>query len=142
MSASKQWEVKRTDFTRCELLQKPYNRERYDDLYRQFERVGNHFEQDQRILTHSRMTTEEVSNIIENNLSWNRMRVRTEFNSSKTIFKTEIIYDGNEYFNPEDKNVSNVMGSRSRFKSYERNYKIENQEVRISIKVEIEGIGE
>ncbi|HAB50994.1 MAG: hypothetical protein A2381_12310 [Bdellovibrionales bacterium RIFOXYB1_FULL_37_110] len=137
MSAAKQWDVVKADFPYCQQLGKPYNEYKYNALYAQFEKVNNHFEQDQRIIAHSRMTAEEVSNIIENNVSWNRMRVRTEYNQQKTIFKTDIIYDGTEYFNPEDKNITNVIGSKGFFKRYTRNYKIENGEVRISVHVEI-----
>lgn len=142
MAAAKQWEARKSDFPDCPILGKPYNAEKYNELYKQFDRVNQHFDQNQRIIAHSRMIVEEVSNIIERNSEWqakadSKIRVRTEFNGDKTIFKTDIIYDGTEYYDPEKKNITNVVGSKGFFKKYERTYKIENNEVRINVRIEI-----
>lgn len=132
MSGSKQWEGNRSDFPLDSGIGRVYSESKYQELYKLFEDAIAKLGSDPLMDAHARMTIEEVSNIIENNKQWNRIRVRTELNSGNTL-KTDIIYDGDEYYDPEAKNVSTVIGSKGKFKSYSRNYTIKDGEVRIKI---------
>ena len=137
---SVQWTISRGDLKKeASIGNKPYNEEKYNQLYAQIDRVCSIFKDKENVKTLTRKIVEEVMNIIEHNETWNTLKVRTEVNTSKSRFKAEIIYDGAEYFNPEENNIGNVVGSLDVFKDHTRNVKRDvNGEGSIEIRINIE----
>lgn len=137
---SKQWELVRGDLKKNgEYFGKPNNPVKFKELYDQLDFVCQTFSQADTVKTLTRKIVEEVMNIVEHNKSWNKIKVRTEHNPSKTRFKAEIIYDGGEYFDPKSYCTGNVIGSTERFKEYKRNFEIgSDRSMTVTIRINIE----
>ena len=137
---SKQWELKRTDLkSSSDYVDKPYCPEKFNEFYTQIDSLCEDFPNGEIMKTLTRKIIEEVMNIVEHNKSWNTIRVRTKLNSSKTRLKTEISYDGGEYYDPKTNDIKNVIGSIDRFKDYGRDVRIDttpSQTVIIKINIE------
>ena len=93
-------------------------------------RDSSHLEQAK---TLARVVVEEVSNIVQHDLDWSEIKVNMEYSNQADNIKIVIIHDGT-YFEPEDTNITNVIGSKDMFQEYSRELEI-GADVRIRLQV-------
>lgn len=138
---AKQWSISRGDVHKSSyVFNKPYNAEKYRELYDLLDGVCNKFHNQDVVSTLTRKIAEEVMNIIEHNKKWNEIKVRMEFNPTGSRFKCEILYDGGEYYDPMTHEIGNVTGSTDRFKKFERKHTIAShppKQVEIRVNIEL-----
>jgi hypothetical protein len=126
---SKQTIINKADLKPNPSLQnRPYNPEGWNQLYTQLDQVTEVFRQYPEVAALIRTVVEEITNISIHNKTWNWIKVRSEYTIQTNNIKIEIIYDGSEYFPPDQQKIKTVMGAAERLNQYEREYDLRQGE--------------
>ncbi|MDD5656195.1 MAG: hypothetical protein PHF00_02960 [Elusimicrobia bacterium] len=132
----KQWLISYNELKHEPSLGKLYNAEKFAELNKQLAEVDAQFNHDA-IKSATRMLVEEVTNIISHNKSWQGcpLRVRTDYKVEGLGLKMEINYSGLEYFDPEEHQLTTVIGSRNEFELWSRSVERKDGFTTITIRV-------
>lgn len=117
---AKQWEINRSEVKTEPAVGNRLYTERFNELYEQLEHVVNAHNGLENAKTLKRKVMEEVVNVVQHNKSWMWLKVRSEYSQEATNIKITIMYSGNDYFDPEENKVTNVIGSGGVFAEYTR----------------------
>lgn len=117
---AKQWDIDRSEVKTESAVGNRLYTERFEELYQQLEHVVNVHNGLENAKTLKRKVMEEVVNVVQHNKSWIWLKVRSEYSQEATNIKITIMYSGNDYYDPEENKVSNVIGSGGVFAEYIR----------------------
>lgn len=139
---SVQWEITRSDLKHSQVVGKLYSAEKFAELNDMLRAVVERFDSIEAVKTFARSIVEEVSNIINENRGWysEPLKVRTTFNRPDNEvgrLKVDIIYSGDEYWDPIVHDTRTVIGSKDKFRRYNRDVRIESGRIHIVVHIEI-----